>query len=141
MSHHQGGIALVYREFPYWQVESSVLHQLNAISAVIVSGNLRYRIVGTYVPLADTTTLVHIAAALGYFPQRKVILLGDLDLDLNSIETDRDMDITDTLAESRLLDMHHHFKLRRKFKRQNIWHQKREENVAQSKPDYFLCSN
>ena len=34
---------------PYWQVEPSVLHGLNVISAVIVSGNSRYGIIGAYI--------------------------------------------------------------------------------------------
>ena len=39
MSHHQGGIVLVYKESSYRQVESSVLHGPNVIPAVIVSKN------------------------------------------------------------------------------------------------------
>ena len=64
-----------------------------------------------------------------------MILVGDLNLNLDSIELARDMEIANVLADSGLLDMHHHFKLRRNFKRQNTWHQKREENVVQSKPN------
>ena len=66
---------------------------------MIVSGNLRYGVVGAYVPPANTTTLVHIAAALARFPSRKVILVGDLNLNLGSIETDRDMKIANIFAE------------------------------------------
>ena len=78
---------------------------------MVVSGNSRYGIVGAYVPPNDTTTTMHIAAALRRFSrQRKVILVGDFNLDLDSIESDRDMEIANTLADSGLLDMHHHFK-------------------------------
>ena len=91
VSHHQGGIALVYRESPYFQVESSQRHGPNVMSAVIVSGNSRYGVVGAYIPPADSTTLAHIASALARFPSRKVILVGDLNLNLDSTETDRDM--------------------------------------------------
>jgi len=117
MSHHQGGIALVYRESPYWQVELSILHGPNVIFAMIISGNSRYGIVGAYVPPSDITTLVHIAAALGRFHSRKVILVGDLNLDLDSIETDRDMEIANTLVDSGLLDIYHHFKSIGRFRR------------------------
>ena len=111
MSHHQGGVALVYKESPYWQVESSVLHGPNVISAVIVSGNSRFGIVGAYIPPADTTTLMHITTALARFPNQKVVIVGDLNLDLGSIETERDMEIADILATSELLYIHRHFKL------------------------------
>ena len=93
MSHRQGGVALVYRESPYFQVESSVQHGPNVMSAVIVSGNSRYGVVGAYVPPADSTTSVHIAAALGRFPSRKVILVGDLNLDLDALVSERDWKI------------------------------------------------
>ena len=89
------------------------------MSAMIVSGNSRFGIVGAYVPPSDTTTSVHIAAALSRFPSRKVILVGDLNLDLDSIETDRDVEIADILAASGLLDMHHHFKSIGRFRKQS----------------------
>ena len=66
MSHGQGGVDLVYRELPYWQVELSVLHGPNVISAVIVSGNLQYGIVCLYIPPADTTTSMHITTGIKY---------------------------------------------------------------------------
>ena len=141
MSHRQGGVALVYRESPYFQVESSKLHGPDVISAVIVSGNLRYGVVGAYVPPTDSTTSVYIVAALACFPSQKVILVGDLNLNLDSLETERDMEIADILATSRLLDMHHHFKTHGRNRRPATWYQKREGEVIKSRPNYFLCSD
>ena len=70
------------------------------MSAVIVSGNSRYGIVGAYIPPSDSTTLAHIASALARFPSRKVILVGDLNLGLDSLKTTRDVEIADVLATS-----------------------------------------
>ena len=106
---------------------------------MIVSRNLQFGIVGAYVPPSDTTTSVHIAAALGCFPNRKVILIGNFNLNLDSIEMDRDMEIANTLVDSGLLDMYHHFKSIGGFRRQSTWHHKREGTVIRSRPDYFLC--
>ena len=117
------------------------MHGPNVILVVIVSGNLWYGVVGAYVPPTDTTTSVHIATALARFPSRKVILVGDLNLDLDSLETDRDMEIADILATSGLLDMHRHFKSAGRCRRPATWHQKREGKVVKSRPDYFLCSD
>ena len=139
MSHHRGRVALVYKESPYWQVQSSVLHGPNVISADIVSGNLRFGIICTYIPPTDTTTLMNITTALGFFPHQKVILVRDLNLDLDSIEMERDMEIANILATSRLLDMHCHFKLAGRRRRLATWHQQREGKTVQSRPDYFLC--
>ena len=140
VSRAQGGIALVYRDSPYWQVESAIFHGPNVISAEIVTGNKRYSIVGAYVPPKDTTTLVHITAALDRFPQRrKVILVGDLNIDLDSPESERDMEIAQLIADAGLRDMHQHFKTRRRCS--STWHQKREGEIVWSRPDYFLCSD
>ena len=107
----QGGAALVYKDSPYLQVESALFHGPNVISAEIVSGNKSYGIVGAYVPPKDSTTLVHIAAALDRFQRRKnVILVGDLNIDLHSPESERDMEIAQLLTDSGLCDMHYHFK-------------------------------
>ena len=84
---------------------------------------------------------MYIAAALAHFPSRKVILVGDLNLDLNFLEIDRDMEIVNILATSGLLDMHRHFKSPGRFRRPATWHQKREGEVIKSRPDYFLCSD
>ena len=84
---------------------------------------------------------MHITTALACFPNRKVILVGDLNLNLGSIESERDMQIADILATSGLLDMHRHFKSAGRRRRLATWHQKREGKVIKSRPDYFLCSD
>ena len=108
---------------------------------MIVSGNSRFGIVGAYIPPADTTTLIHITTALAPFPHREVILVGDLNFDLDSIETERDMEIANILATSELLDMHCHFKSADRFRRPATWYNKREGEVIKSRPDYFFCSD
>ena len=120
------------------------MHGPNVISAVIVSRNSRFGIVGAYIPPADTTTSMHITTALVRFPNnRKVILVGDLNLnlDLDSIETERDMKIANILATSGLLDMHCHFKSAGRCRTPATWHQKREGKVIKSRHDYFLYTD
>ena len=70
-----------------------------------------------------------------------MILVGDLNLDLDSCESERDMEIADSLATSDLLDMHRHFTSPGKHSKPATWHQKREGKTVQSRPDYFLCSD
>ena len=111
------------------------------MSYQIVSGNLQHGIFGAKVPPFDTTTSVHIAAALGCFSNRKVILVRDLNLALDSLETDRGMEIANILVASALLYMYHHFKSIGRLRSSSTWHQKREGTVAWSRPDYFLCTD
>ena len=89
----------------------------------------------------DFTTPVYIAAELPCFPSRKVILVGDLNLNLDSLETDRDMEIADCLATSGMIDMRRHFKLDGKNRMPDTWHRTREGEPVRSRPDYFLCSD
>ena len=70
-----------------------------------------------------------------------MILVGDLNLDLASIELERDMQIADILATSGLMDMHRHFKSPGRCRRPATWHHKREGKLIKSRPDYFLCSD
>ena len=114
------------------------MHGPNVISAEIVSGNKRYGIVGAYIPPKDSTTSVHVTAALDRFASRRrqVILVGDLNINLDSPESERDVEIAQLLANAGLRDMHHHFKTGRR--RSSTWHQKRNEEIVWSWLDFFL---
>ena len=61
--------------------------------------------------------MMYITTELARFSHQKVILVGDLNFDLDSIERERDMEIADILATSGLLDMHRHFKSASRFRR------------------------
>ena len=84
---------------------------------------------------------MNITTALARFPRRKMTLVGDLNLDLDSIESERDMQIADILATSGLLDMHRHIKSAGRRRRPATWHHKREGKAIKSRSDYFLCSD
>ena len=71
VSHNQGVVALSFRNSSYWQVEESVFHGPNIISAMLVSGNKKFGIVGAYAPPKNTRATVHIAVALGHFPNNE----------------------------------------------------------------------
>jgi hypothetical protein len=127
VSRTQGGVALVYRALPFWQVESAVLHRPNVISAEIISGKMKYSIVGAYVP-----PTVHIAATLDRFSRRRnVILVGDLNIELNAPESERDIGIAQLLADASLCNMYHHFKSGQQCSL--TWHQKHRGEVVWSR--------
>ena len=50
---HRGGVALVYRQSPYWQIESECVHGPNVISFELVTGPQRILIIGAYFPPGD----------------------------------------------------------------------------------------
>ena len=71
--------------------------------------------------------------------RKNFILVRDLNIKLDSCETDRDIGIAQFLADYHLCDMHRHFK--RSPQRGSTWHHKREEVVVSSMPDYFLYTD
>jgi hypothetical protein len=99
-SHRQGGVALCVRENEYFQVESTACHGPNVISCVLVTGTRRIPLVGVYIPPADISTLEHVNAALSRFGDGPApILLGDLNVDLDQPEDDRDTQVATVLSD------------------------------------------
>jgi hypothetical protein len=54
---NQGGIALIFNNSFYFQIESQEKHGPNVISCILVTGTQRYPITGAFIPPQDTTTL------------------------------------------------------------------------------------
>ena len=137
VSHRQGGVALVFKDSPHWQVESTRCFGPNVISAEIVTGPRRIPLVGAYIPPDDTTTLAHVEQALNPFRGRNdLVMLGDLNVPLDAPVGVRDTAIANAVALAGLHDMHHHFRQGRLGG--STWHQIREGDLVRSRPDYVL---
>jgi exonuclease III len=136
---NQGGIALIFTNSLYFQVEAQQKHGPNIISCILVTGTKKYPIIGTYIPPHDTTTLYYIAQACERFTGQSIILLGDINIDLRKqTPTNRDTEIMALLATLGLEDMSTHFLQRKKFRHGNTWQMGREGNIIQSRCDYTL---
>jgi exonuclease III len=85
---HSGGVALVYRQSPYWQVESERVHGPNVISFELVSGSRRTLVIGAYIPPSDRSTLEFIDQAIRRCPNLPIMLMGDLNVDLSALRDD-----------------------------------------------------
>ena len=118
-SEHQGGVALVYRDSSHWQIELVCKHGPNVISCELVTGPKRVPLVGVYIPPNDLTTLGYLEQALERFPTGNPVVLGDLNVNLESPRDEREMEIVDLLCTSGLQDMMSHFKLRHAFQHGN----------------------
>ena len=138
VSHRQGGVALVYRDSPHWQVESVSMHGPNVISLEVISGTRRIPLVGVYIPPNDSSTLVHIERALTSFGNRSdPIVLGDLNVAMDAPQDDRAIAIATMMSGFGLRDMHPHFRQGRLGG--NTWNQFREGTMVGSRPDYILA--
>lgn len=140
-SRHQGGIALFYRDSPYWQVESVSNHGPNVISFELVTGYRRVPCVGVYIPPNDLTTLEFLLQALDRFQNRDPIVLGDLNIDMQSPRDAREVEIAGALSARGLEDMLKHFKQSRGFRHGNSWRQFRGGRLESSRCDYILGSD
>ena len=93
-SKHQGGIALFWRDSPYWQVEAYQAYDPNVLSFQLVTGQKRWYVVGAYVPPSDTSTIEYVSKALDDQPEGvDPILIGDLNANLADPGSDREHEI------------------------------------------------
>ena len=61
-SPHQGGVALFWRDWQGWSVESERCHGANVISFELITGDRRYLVIGAYISPSETDgrTLAHV---------------------------------------------------------------------------------
>jgi hypothetical protein len=135
---HQGGVALVFRESSFWQIESVIKHGPNVISCELVTGRRRVPIVGVYIPPGDLTTIEYLSRALDRFPQGNPVVLGDLNVDLQSPWDARGTEIASALSGHGLEDMLLHFKSRQAFKQGKTWSMVRNGTSVDSRCNYLL---
>lgn len=113
----------------------------NVISTILVLGWEWTPLVGVCVPPTDVTTLEHLPIALDCvqgMPGQPPILLGNLNINMSALESDRDMAIATLLAEHGLVDMLPHFKSCHSHA--NTWQQYRKDGQRMSaRCDYLLC--
>jgi hypothetical protein len=108
---NQGGIALIFTNSLYFQIKSQQKHGPNVISCILVTGTHRYLIIGAYIPRpTDTTTLYYISKASECFVGQPNILMGDINVDLQTqTPTNCDTEIMALLSMLGLEDMSTHF--------------------------------
>ena len=142
-STHQGGVALIYCESEYWQVKSVMKHGPNVISFELVSGQWHTPIIGGYIPPNETTTLLHINAALSHFNDhcdaKHLVLQGDLNVDLSSPDRDeRGTEIADVLSAHGFDDFLLHFEPSHQYSHRKTWWQVHQGETIWSHCDYIL---
>jgi len=142
-SAHQGGVALFYRpDSPLWTIEGIRSHGPNTISCLVVSGNRRWNLVGSYIPPSEDSgeTLQYIGEAIRTRCNHPIIFMGDINVDLLATELSaRDEEIATALALHGLNDVSQFF--RRPHYGRWTWSQRREDQFLQSTTDWILAEN
>jgi exonuclease III len=109
---NQGGIAIIFSNTShYFQVEAQQRHGPNVISCILVTGRFQqYPIIGAYIPPGNTTTISHISDSGRHFQGKPIILMGDVNVDLQTTTPDNlDTKIMALLSTLGLEDMSQHF--------------------------------
>jgi hypothetical protein len=106
-SPQQGGIALLrtgeHRDF---EVEAVKIVSPNVLTFQLITGGVRFFVMGAYIPLADTTGVDDLCTAWANCPANcKPLLLGDLNIDFGSPQTGREETIVDLLDKINLVNM------------------------------------
>ena len=68
-SHHQGGVALVWRDGEAYEVEEHKVYGPNVLAFELVTGVDRYYCVGAYIPPSDLTALDDVKRAWSTCPK------------------------------------------------------------------------
>ncbi len=107
MSPQQGGIALLWTAgHQDFEVEAVKIVSPNVLTFQLVTGKVRFFVIGAYIPPADTTGVDALRAAWATCPSScKPLLLGDLNIDFGSPRTSWEEAIVDLLDEINLVDM------------------------------------
>jgi Reverse transcriptase (RNA-dependent DNA polymerase)/Endonuclease/Exonuclease/phosphatase family len=139
----QGGVLVFWRSNPSgFSIESIVIKGKNVLSFIIVSGALRWKVIGCYLPPSedDALTLQEVAREVNTTKNMPVIVAGDLNVDLRRHinQSTRDAAIATTLASCGLDDMSRHFYQRRRHKEGYTWRQRREGRIVRARNDAIL---
>ena len=95
-SKHKGGIALCWRENRLFELEETKFLSHHVMTFRLITGGLRYYVVGVYIPPSSVVELTHIRQAYAECPSRfQPILIGDLNIDLESPRNERDEEIAE----------------------------------------------
>ena len=106
-SRHRGGVALVYRPSPLFEVETVREYRPNVLSFEVATGARRWYIIGYYLAPDDAETIERVVTALGDIPKgTALIVVGDLNTDLGDAESDRrGSEIAAAMTEAGVEDM------------------------------------
>jgi hypothetical protein len=142
ISASQGGIALFWRENELYEVEEVATRGPNVLTFELVTGQMRYFVVGAYIPPSDLgTTLTHIRQAWSECPQGcEPLLLGDLNANLINPRDEREDGIAEQVDAMDLVDMGRHFcqRRRRRCRGRWTWRMRRGGKMTSSQCDYLM---
>jgi hypothetical protein len=144
-SPQQGGIALLWRESENlgFLVEAVSIVSPNILTFQLVTGGVRFFVMGAYIPLADTTGVDDLRDAWSKCPTNCTpLLLGDLNINFVSPHSEREEIIVDLIKEINLADISRKFCQRwngRQGGGQWTWRQQRGGQWHQSQPDYCMA--
>ncbi len=108
----QGGVALLWRDSEElgFLVEVATVISPNVLTFQLVTGGVRFYVMGAYIPPADTTGVDDLRAAWDKCPTNcHPLLLGDLSINFGSPRSEREEIIVDLLDEIGLTDISRFF--------------------------------
>ena len=137
---NQGGVALLTRKDENWHVEGVKSFGPNVIKGMLVHGDQFVTIVGTYIPPSEMKleTIEFLDEALKNVNEKKLILLGDFNVNYEKPKDERTTDIVNALKTYNLKNIAKEFKSTAKKPFSWTWRRWREGRKIQSVCDYIL---
>jgi len=133
---------LVWKDDEAYKVKETKVWGPNVLTFQLVTGRHQYYVVGCYIPPSDLATLDDIQKAWNHCPSgARPLLLGDLNINLESPRDERDEKIAEQCDYMDLTDITSHFRQRRwrRTRGKWTWRQRREGRWISTRPDYILA--
>jgi exonuclease III len=116
-NHHQGGVALFYKtDTTVSTLEGTCQFGPNIIQTTLTTGLRRWTEIGIYIPPSeiDGSTLNYLQLAYNYANNDKVILLGDINVNLDYMtnSNQRQDETADLMSSMGLHNLRHHFRFK-----------------------------
>jgi hypothetical protein len=141
MSLSSGGIALFWRGNILYEVKETRVWGPNIISLHLMMGTCQFYVVGCYIPPSNLATLTCVDKAWSECPRgAHPILVGNLNINLCALRTERKEMIVKQVEAMRLVDMPRHFyqRLGKRLWGRWTWWVRRGGRWISSQCNYFL---
>ena len=140
-----GGVALVWRDCDSCAVEEQKSWGANVLSCHLITGRGKYYLIGAYCPPSDLddTAIQDVQRAWGKCPKGyEPLLLGDLNANIESPKSRRDVAASDQAAGMDVHDMSRCFRQRRRnwVRGRWTWRKLRRGRMVSSHPDYLFST-
>ena len=137
---NKGGVAMLYQKSEHFHIESPKCYGDNIVKATIVHGWQRTVILGIYIPPSESNkeTMIKLDRAMKHEDPNKCVIIGDLNINYQSLSKKRDLKIIETLELYGMSNISRKFKCQKNKPHRWTWQQTREGKKVRAICNYIF---